>query len=65
MRNVLTLDLEMLISEFVQLIFSLVLVQYFLTMFLSLRSGVVTYTQCHYMLEVCDLPFDFDFIDYS
>ena len=43
------------------LIFGLVLVQYFLTMFLSIHLGTVIYSLCHDILEVCDLTFDFDF----
>ena len=31
------------------------LVQYFLTMFLSLCFGVILYILCHCMLEICDL----------
>ena len=46
--------------------FGLGMVQYFLTVFLSLHFGVVMYILCHDMLKVCDLLFDFDFIeDYS
>jgi hypothetical protein len=37
--------------------FQFVLVQYFLTM---MPSGMVIYILCHYMVEVCDLFFEFD-----
>ena len=44
--------------EFAQLIFGLALVQHFLTMFLSICFGAVTYILCHDILKVCDLTFD-------
>ena len=47
--------------EFAQLVFSLALVQHFLTKPTPLHFGLVMYILCHYMLEVCDLCFDFDF----
>ena len=53
--------MEMLSLEFDQLVFGLSLVQCFLTMFPSLWFGLVMHFLCHYMLEVCDLFFDFDF----
>lgn len=45
--------------EFALLVFSLALVQYFLTMLLL---GMVMYILNHYMMELCDLLFYFDFI---
>ena len=46
--------------------FSFGLVQYFLTVLPSLHLRMVIYILCYYMLEVCDLHFDFNFIgDYS
>ena len=52
--------------EFAQLLFSLSLVQWFLTMFLFLPFGTVMYILHHCVLEVCDLLFYFDFMgDYS
>lgn len=59
LKSVLTSDMEMQSLEFVQLIFSLTLVQYFLTMPPSLCFGMVMNILCHYMLEVCDLYFGF------
>ena len=47
--------------EFAQLVFSLALVQYVLTILPSLCFRMKMYILCHYMLEVCDLLFDFDF----
>lgn len=48
---------------FLQLLFGLTLVQCFITMLLF---GSVIYFSYNYMLEVYDLPFDFDFTgDYS
>ena len=41
------------------------LIQYFLIILLFLHFGKVIYILCHYMLEVCDLLFGFDFTDYS
>jgi hypothetical protein len=38
------------------------LVQYFLTMLPVLLFGMVMDILCHYMLEVSDLRFDFEFI---
>jgi len=46
--------------------FSLALAQYFLTVFPSLPFGTTMHILCHYILEVCDLLFHFDFTgDYS
>ena len=59
--QVLTLDTEMQSLEFTQLVFSLALVQCFLTMLPFLHFGIVMYILCYYMLEVCDLLFYFDF----
>ena len=65
-ERILTLDMEMHSWEFVQLVFSLAVVQYFLAMLPPLNFGRVIYTLCHYMLKVCDLLFDFDSMeDYS
>ena len=55
-KSVLTLDIEMQSS-----VFSLVSFQYFLSMLPSLVFGMVIYILGRYMLEACDLPFDFDF----
>ena len=44
----------------VQLVFNLASLQHFLTMHPSLHFGALMYILCHYMLEVCDLPFHFD-----
>ena len=46
--------------EFAQLVFSLALAQYFLTMLPYLDFGMVMYILCHYILEVYDVLFDFD-----
>lgn len=48
--------------EFALLVFSLALVQYFLTMLLL---GMVMYILNHYMMELCDLLFYFDFTGVS
>ena len=61
LKNVLASAMKMQSLEFVQLVFGLALVQYFLTMPPSLCFGMVMYILCHYMLEVCDLFFDFYF----
>ena len=45
-----------------QLVFNLVLLLHFLTMHPSLHCGALMYNLCHYMLEVWDLLFRFDFI---
>ena len=54
--------MEMQGLEFTQLVFCLVLLQYFLIILTSLHFGTVTYILCHYMLEVHDLFIYFDFI---
>lgn len=52
--------------EFALLVFSIALVKYFLTMFPFTTFGMVICILCHYILELCDLLFHFDFIgDYS
>jgi len=48
--------MEMQSLKFAQLLYSLALVQYFLK---KLPFGMVMYILCHYILEVCDLLFDF------
>ena len=45
----------------VQLVFNLASLQHFLTMHPSLHFGALMYILCHYMLEVGDLVFNFDF----
>ena len=58
--------MEMQSLEFAQLVFSLAFVQYFLAILLSMCFGMIICILCHYMLEVCDLLFYFNFIgDYS
>ena len=47
--------------EFAQLVFGLALVKHFLIMIPFLPFEMKMYIMCHFMLEVCDLPFDFDF----
>lgn len=48
--------------EFALLVFGFA----FLTNLPFFHFGTVMYILCHYILEVCDLPFGFDFIgDYS
>ena len=47
--------------EFSLLIFGLALVRYFLAVLPSLCFEIVMCILCYYMLEVCDLLFDFDF----
>ena len=54
-------DMEMQSLEFSPLVFHLALVLYFFAIFSSLHFGMVMYILYHYMLEVCDLLFDFDF----
>ena len=61
LKNISTSKMEVQSLEFAQLVFGLALVQYFLTMLPSLCFGVVTYILGHFMLEVCDLLFYFDF----
>jgi hypothetical protein len=41
--------------------FSLALVNCFLTVPTLVHFGIVMHVQCHYMLEECDLHFDFNF----
>ena len=57
LKNILTSDMEMQSLEFAQLVFGLVLVQYFLTMIHFLHFEMVVCLQCHCMLEGCDLLF--------
>ena len=49
--------MEMQSLEFAPLVFSLVLVQYFLIVVFFLPLGMVMYILCLYILEVCDLLF--------
>ena len=67
LKSILASDMEMQSLEFVHLVFSFALVQYFLTMLLLFDFEMVMYIWCHYMLEeVCDMFSGFDFIgDYS
>ena len=66
MKRILTSDMVMQRLEFSQLVLSLALVQYFLTMLPSIHFGTVMYILCCFMLEAHDLVFDFGFIgDYS
>ena len=68
LKNILTSDMQPQSLEFFQLVFSLVFVQRFLTMIPSLHFVMVMYILCHYMLEVCDFLFFFNFCftgDYS
>ena len=66
LRSILTSDMEMQSLEFAQPVFSLALAQHFLAILPFLRFEMAMYILCHYMLEVCDLFLDFDFIsDYS
>lgn len=41
----------------------LALAQYFLNMLPFTPFEMTKYILCHYMLEVCNLPFDFDFTE--
>ena len=59
LKSILTSDMEMQSLEFAQMVFSLALVQYFLTILPFLHLEQVIYIQCHYMLGVCDLFFFF------
>lgn len=47
--------------EFAHLLFSLAFIWYFIVILSSLDFGVAIYILCHYILEVCNLLFDFDF----
>lgn len=47
--------------EFAQEAFGFSLVQYFVTMLTSFHFRLLVYILCHYILEVCDLRFHFDF----
>jgi hypothetical protein len=55
LKIILTLDMAMPSLEFAQLVFSLALVQCFLTMSPSPHFGMAMDVLCHYMLEACDL----------
>lgn len=57
----LTLNIELQYLEFVLLEFSLALVQYFPTMSPFFPFGMAMYILEHYMLEVYNLVFGFDF----
>ena len=59
--SVLTSDMEMQNLEFTLLVFSLVLVKYFLIMLFFLPFWMVMYILCYSMLEICDLVYHFDF----
>ena len=66
MKRIFTSDMMMQRLEYSQLVLSLALVQYFLTMFPSLHFGTIMYILFRFMLEAYDLVFDFGFIgDYS
>ena len=66
LKSVLISGMQMQSLEFPQLAFGLAVVHYFLTMFQSLCFGIVMYILCHYVLEICNLIFDFNFTgDYS
>lgn len=47
-------DMEMQNLEFVELVFGLELVYYFLTMLPFRPFGMMMYILCHEILEVCD-----------
>lgn len=51
--------MKMQTLELAQLVFGPALVQLFLIIFLSLCFGMDMCIPCHYILEVCDLDFDF------
>lgn len=53
LKRVLPLDIQMQTLEFVHLLFSLGLVQYFLSVFLPLNFGTVRFILCLGILEVC------------
>ena len=63
LKRTLTSDMKIQDLEFVLLAFSLELVLYFLTILPFLSFGMVLNILSHCMLEVCDLLFDFDFIE--
>jgi hypothetical protein len=58
LKSTLTSDLETLSLEFDQLVFGLVCS----SISMLWHFGTVIYIMCHGILEVYDLPFDFDFI---
>lgn len=58
-KSTLTTDMEMQSLAFAQVIFTLALFHYFLTMFLFLPFGMEIYNLCHYILDVCNLLFVF------
>ena len=60
LKSVLISGIEIQNLEYAQIIFDLALVQYFLTVPLSLCLGMTIYILCHSMVEVCELLFDFD-----
>ena len=53
--------MEMQILEFFHLVFSLSLVQYFLTMLSFLHFEIIMYILCHYMLNIYYRLLYFDF----
>jgi hypothetical protein len=57
LKSALTSDMEMQSLEFTQMVFSLALVQYFLTMIPLFPFEIVMYILLHCMWEVCDLIF--------
>ena len=59
LKNILTSDVKMQFRV-CPVVFDLVLFQYFLIMLPSIYFGI-RYILCHYMLEVCNLLFNFDF----
>jgi hypothetical protein len=61
LKSTLTTDMEMQSWGFFQLVFGLSMVQHFLTMIPLLPFEMKMYILWHFMLEVCGLPFDFDF----
>ena len=52
LKTALTSDMEMQSSKFARLVFSLVLVQYFLIVLPFLQFGMVIFIMCHRMLDV-------------
>ena len=49
--------------EVVQVVFSLALIQYFLIVFPFLPFEMVMYILCHYVFELCNLFYHFNFIE--
>jgi hypothetical protein len=61
MKSTLTSDMEMQSLEFAQMIVGLALVQYFLAFLPFLIFEMAMNILFHFMLEVCNLLFHFDF----